>query len=62
MDEIAGGAAVIVDPHDTDAVAAGIAEAIARRDELAALGPERARRYTWDATARATADVYRELA
>jgi hypothetical protein len=26
------------------------------------LGPERARAFTWDAAAEATADVYRELA
>jgi glycosyltransferase involved in cell wall biosynthesis len=62
MEEVAGGATVLVDPHDTDAVVAGIAEAIARRDELAPLGPQRARRYTWAASAQATADVYRELA
>ena len=55
-------AAVLVDPRDTDAIAAGIAEAIARRDELATLGPERARRYSWDASAEATAAVYKELA
>jgi glycosyltransferase involved in cell wall biosynthesis len=62
MEEVAGGAAVLVDPHDTGAVAAGIGVAIARRDELAALGPERAGPYSWDASAQATADVYRELA
>jgi glycosyltransferase involved in cell wall biosynthesis len=62
MAEVAGDAAVLVDPRDVDAIAAGIAEAIARRDELARLGPERARRYTWDASAEATVAVYRELA
>ena len=62
MAEIAGDAAVLVDPRDVDAIAAGIAEAIARRDELAKLGPERARRYSWDASGEATAAVYRELA
>jgi glycosyltransferase involved in cell wall biosynthesis len=62
MEEVAAGAAVLVDPHDTEAVAAGIAEAIARREELRRLGPERALHYTWDASAQATADVYRELA
>jgi len=62
MAEIAGGAAVLVDPLDVDAIAAGIAEAMARRDELAKLGPERAGHYSWDASAEATAAVYRELA
>jgi glycosyltransferase involved in cell wall biosynthesis len=62
MAEVADGAAVLVDPHDAAAIADGIREAIARRDELAVLGPERARAFTWDAAAEATADVYRELA
>lgn len=62
MAEIASSAAVLVNPRDIDAIAAGIAEAIARRDELAELGPERARRYTWAASAEATVAVYKELA
>jgi glycosyltransferase involved in cell wall biosynthesis len=47
MDEACGGAAVRIDPGDADAMAAGIREAIARRDELAAAGLEHARRFTW---------------
>ena len=35
-EEVAGGAAVLVDALDPDAIAAGIAEADARRDELRA--------------------------
>jgi glycosyltransferase involved in cell wall biosynthesis len=62
MAEVADGAAVLVDPRDTDAIAAGLREAIARREELAALGPERARRFTWQASAEATAAVYAEVA
>jgi len=62
MAELADGAAVLVDPRDPDALAQGIGEAIARSDELAALGPPRARSYTWEASAAATAAVYRELA
>ena len=42
-EETAGGAAVLVDPYDPAAIAAGIAEANARRDELRQLGLERAR-------------------
>jgi O-antigen biosynthesis alpha-1,2-mannosyltransferase len=60
MEEVADGAAVLVDPRDADAIAAGIREAIGRRDELAALGPERASSFTWLASAEATADAYRE--
>jgi len=59
--EVADGAAVLVDPLDPGAIAAGIQEAIARRDELRALGRERAARFTWRAAADATVDVYREV-
>jgi glycosyltransferase involved in cell wall biosynthesis len=62
MEEVADGAAVLVDPRDADAIAAGIREAIGRREELAVLGPERARRFTWQASAEATASVYGEVA
>jgi len=60
--EVADGAAVLVDPLDPSSIAAGIDEAIARRDELRALGRERAARFTWRAAADATVDVYREAA
>jgi glycosyltransferase involved in cell wall biosynthesis len=62
MAEVADGAAVLVDPHVASAIADGIREAIARREELAVLGPERARGFTWQAAAEATAEVYREVA
>jgi glycosyltransferase involved in cell wall biosynthesis len=61
-EEVAGGAAVLVDPLDPDAIAAGISEAIDRRDELRARGLERARAFDWHEVARATAGVYREAA
>jgi glycosyltransferase involved in cell wall biosynthesis len=62
MEEVADGAAELVDPHDAGAIAAGIERAIARRDELSRAGPERAARFTWRAAADATAAVYREVA
>ena len=61
-EEVAGGAAVLVDPLDTESIAAGIAEADRRRDELRRLGVERARAFSWADVARATEDVYREAA
>jgi glycosyltransferase involved in cell wall biosynthesis len=61
-EEVAGGAAVLVDPRDVVGIAAGIEEAVARRDELRALGLERARVFSWDESARRTLDVYREAA
>jgi glycosyltransferase involved in cell wall biosynthesis len=60
--EVTGGAAVLVDPSDPDAIAAGLAEAIERGEELRARGLERAQAFSWDAVARATVDVYREAA
>jgi glycosyltransferase involved in cell wall biosynthesis len=60
-EETAGGAAVLVDPYDPAAIATGIADAVARHDELRRLGLERARAFSWDEAARATLDVYREV-
>jgi glycosyltransferase involved in cell wall biosynthesis len=62
MEEIVDGAAELVDPLDPASIAAGIERAQSRREELAAAGLERAKRYTWAAAAEATAAVYRELA
>jgi glycosyltransferase involved in cell wall biosynthesis len=59
-EEVAGGAAVLVDPLDPGAIAAGIEEAVVRRDELVPAGLERARVFAWDDVARRTAEVYRE--
>jgi len=61
-EEVAGGAAVLVDPCDPASIAAGIEEAAARRDELVRLGLERARAFRWEDAARATVAVYREAA
>ena len=61
-EEVAGGAAVLVDPYDVAAISAGIEEAIARRDELLAAGLRRARDYSWDESARLLVDAYREAA
>ena len=61
-EEVAGGAAVLIDPLDVDSIAAGIAEADARRDELRALGLARAQAYSWRAVADAVLGAWRELA
>jgi glycosyltransferase involved in cell wall biosynthesis len=55
-EEIAGGAATLVDPLDVAAIAAGIESAVPGR------GVERARTFTWDETARLTRAVYEEIA
>jgi hypothetical protein len=43
-------------------IAAGLEEAIGRRDELVRLGLDRASRYSWDRVAEETLAVYREVA
>jgi glycosyltransferase involved in cell wall biosynthesis len=61
-EEVAGGAAVLVDPLDVAAIAAGLGDAAARREELRAKGLERAKAYTWEGVADAVERVWRELA
>jgi glycosyltransferase involved in cell wall biosynthesis len=60
--EVADGAAVLVDSLDAETIAAGIREAVGRREELRAKGLERAGVFTWAAAAKATIEVYREAA
>jgi glycosyltransferase involved in cell wall biosynthesis len=62
MEEVADGAAVLVDARDPSAIAEGIERAAAERDALVALGLERASQFRWDAVAAATVEVYREAA
>lgn len=58
LDEACGDAAVRVDPDDPKAIAAGVAEALERREELVARGLEHARGFTWEACGRAMLDAY----
>jgi glycosyltransferase involved in cell wall biosynthesis len=63
--EVAGDAAVLVDPADIDGIAAALSEMVADEDlraVLSAAGVARASRFTWEATARATAAVLRDAA
>lgn len=59
--EVAGGAAVLVDPFDVESIAAGIDEACDRASELSQSGRSRAAELTWTRSAEATRAVYREL-
>jgi glycosyltransferase involved in cell wall biosynthesis len=61
-EEIAGGAAVLVDPLEVESIASGLGEALARRAELRARGLQRAQAFSWDEAAARTLDVYREAA
>jgi glycosyltransferase involved in cell wall biosynthesis len=61
--EVAGDAALLVDPLDVgglaDALARGLTDEALRAD-LVARGNERASTFSWAATARATLDAYRD--
>ncbi len=64
LPEVAGDAAVLVNPEDTDAIAAGLKELIedsGRREELARKGLARSAAYTWENAAEATWKAYNEL-
>ncbi len=60
MADVAGDAAVLVDPLDSRAIADGIATASERRDTLRALGLARARLFTWELAATAAVESYRK--
>jgi glycosyltransferase involved in cell wall biosynthesis len=60
MEEVADGAAVLVDAQSPEDIAAGIERAASERDQLVARGVERARAFRWDAVADATVRVYEE--
>jgi len=56
LQEVAGDAAIF-----TEDLAEGITRALSERGRLAAAGIERARAFSWEETARLTADVYRRV-
>jgi glycosyltransferase involved in cell wall biosynthesis len=61
--ETAGGAAVLVDPEDVAAIADALAAVLGDRrvhDDLGERGRVQAARFTWEATARATLEAYRD--
>jgi glycosyltransferase involved in cell wall biosynthesis len=62
LTEAGGDAAVYVDPLDVDGIAAGILEALGRREELAAAGRAHAATFSWERAARETVAVYRSVA
>jgi glycosyltransferase involved in cell wall biosynthesis len=61
-EEVAGGAAVLVDPTDVESIADGIQRALDRSGELAAAGLARASELSWEHTVDATIATYREVA
>ncbi len=64
LPEVCGDAALLVDPTDTDALAAALtrlAEDEPLRRRLCGLGLDRARQFSWEKAAARTWEVYREL-
>ena len=62
MEEVAAGAAVLVDPLEVTSIVDGIQQAQARRDELVPLGLSRASEFTWEHAADSIVELWRELA
>ncbi|MEY3557961.1 MAG: hypothetical protein RL374_667 [Actinomycetota bacterium] len=60
-EEVAGGAAVLVDPLSIESIAAGLSEALANVDQLRTSGIARAAQVPWSVTADATVSAYREV-
>ncbi len=60
-EDVAGDAAVLVDPFDIESIAAGIAECARRHDELVVAGRDRAARFTWSAAADAALSAYSQV-
>ena len=61
LPEVAGEAAILVEPGDSVALAGGIERALADHERLREAGLARVARYSWAETARVTLEVYREL-
>jgi glycosyltransferase involved in cell wall biosynthesis len=62
LEEVAGAAAVLADPLDVTSIAAAIAEAESRRDQLVPLGLARAAEFTWERAADDVEGLWGELA
>ena len=61
-EEVAGGAAVLVNPTDIADIARGVADALRDASQLAVAGRARAASMTWQHTAELTVAAYREVA
>jgi glycosyltransferase involved in cell wall biosynthesis len=61
LPEVVGDAALLFDPRDPGAIAVAARDVLDAAAEWTARGLQRAQLFSWDATARAHDDVYREL-
>ncbi len=60
MPEVAGGAAILVDPYSVSSIADGIKKAVSAPKALIKKGLERAEDFSWERSALATINVYKE--
>ena len=64
LPEVAGGAALLVDPYDEEAIAAGIVRAVTDdtlRNELIELGRQRARTFSWKQSVQKIHEIYMQV-
>jgi glycosyltransferase involved in cell wall biosynthesis len=61
LDEASDAAAVRADPESPEAMAGAIREALARRDELRALGLSHAAGFSWERTGGLFLEGYRQI-
>lgn len=60
MPEVAGKAAVLVDPEDVNSIVEGVEKALRRQKSLVEKGKEEVKKYSWEKTAKETLAVYNE--
>lgn len=60
MPEVAGKAAVLVNPRNTKDIARGIREALERKEELIQAGLKKVKQFSWKKTAKQTLKVYEQ--
>lgn len=60
MAEVAGGAAVLIDPYEVESIAEGIQKALRGKIGLARKGRKQAEKFSWGKTAESTLKVYQE--
>ena len=58
LKEVAGDAAILIDPASIDSIRVGINQALGQRQELIAAGLTQAQKFSWDKTTRQTMEVY----
>ncbi len=60
MPEVAGSAAELVNPHDTDSIAKGINNLLANKKVYINKGLKQVKKFSWDKTAKMTLEVYKK--